>query len=174
MEEGRVEGRRSCCVYTIHSNKHALWQYSWAWYSKKGGDIRRKVQLADDHRLCIGFGSFVSADSEESTFIEKKKGEKMKRIHVLIIVLLSLSILAAPHAYAIDANLCKKDIAKFCNGIEPGEGRLLKCLKLSEEKLTPPCKQQLTQIEKAVEEVQNACADDYAIFCSSLLPGREE
>jgi len=74
-------------------------------------------------------------------------------------------------AYAKD-NPCEKDIAKFCKNIEPGEGRLLKCLKLSEEDLTPPCKKQLVQIENAVEEVQNACADDYAIFCSSLLPGQ--
>ena len=95
----------------------------------------------------------------------------MKRNHVLIIVLLSLSILAVPHVYA-EGNPCEKDIAKFCKNIEPGEGRLLKCLKLSEEDLTPPCKKQLTQIEKAVEEVQNACADDYAIFCSSILPGQ--
>jgi len=95
----------------------------------------------------------------------------MKRIYVLILVLLSLSIVVAADAYAKD-NPCGKDIAKFCKNIEPGEGRLLKCLKLSEEDLTPQCKKQLIQIEKAVEEVQNACADDYAIFCSSLLPGQ--
>ena len=96
----------------------------------------------------------------------------MKRIYVFILVLLSLSILAAPHAYAIDANLCKKDIAKFCNGIEPGEGRILKCLTLYEEKVTPQCKEQIARIKTAVEEVQDACVDDYAIFCSSLLPGQ--
>jgi len=95
----------------------------------------------------------------------------MKRIYILILVLLSLSIIVAADAYAKD-NPCGKDIAKFCKNIEPGEGRLLKCLKLSEEDLTPQCKKQLIQIEKAVEEVQNACADDYAIFCSSLLPGQ--
>jgi hypothetical protein len=105
------------------------------------------------------------------SFNEKKKGERMKKIHILILVLLSLSIMVAADAYAED-NLCKKDIAKFCKNVDPGEGRLLKCLKLSEEDLTPPCKKQLAQIEKAVEEVQIACADDYAIFCSSQLPGQ--
>ena len=95
----------------------------------------------------------------------------MKRIYVLILFLLSLSIMVAADLYAED-NPCERDIAKFCRNIEPGEGRLLKCLKLSEKDLTPPCKKQLTRIEKAVEEVQNACADDYAIFCSSLLPGQ--
>jgi hypothetical protein len=95
----------------------------------------------------------------------------MKMIHVLVLAVLSLSIMAAADAYAED-NPCKKDIAKFCRNIEPGDGRILRCLTLSEKDLTPPCKNQLTQIEKAVEEVQTACADDYAIFCSSLLPGQ--
>ena len=95
----------------------------------------------------------------------------MKKIHVLILMLLSLSIMVAADAYA-KGNPCEKDIAKFCKEIEPGEGRILKCLELSEKDLTPLCKKQLAQIEKAVEEVQNACADDYAIFCSSLLPGQ--
>jgi hypothetical protein len=89
----------------------------------------------------------------------------------MILVLLTLSIMVALDAYAKD-NPCEKDIANFCKNIEPGEGRILKCLQLSEEDLTPACKKQLAQIEKAVEEVQNACADDYAIFCSSLLPGQ--
>jgi hypothetical protein len=96
----------------------------------------------------------------------------MKRIHVLILVVLSLGIMTAPHAYAEDVNPCEKDIAKFCKNIEPGDGRILRCLTLSKEDLRPPCKKQLGQIEKAVEEVQNACADDYALFCSSVLPGQ--
>jgi len=96
----------------------------------------------------------------------------MKRIHVLIHVVLSLGIMTAPHAYAEDVNPCEKDIAKFCKNIEPGDGRILRCLTLSKEDLRPPCKKQLGQIEKAVEEVQNACADDYALFCSSVLPGQ--
>ncbi len=96
----------------------------------------------------------------------------MKKLQVLILVLLSMSILAASYAYAEDDNPCKKDIAQFCKNVEPGDGRILRCLTLTEKDLTPACKKHLTQIEKAVEEVQNACADDYAIFCSSVLPGQ--
>jgi hypothetical protein len=69
----------------------------------------------------------------EATGAERKKGEKMKRIHVLILILLGLSLMPAPHAYAED-NPCEQDITKFCKNIEPGEGRLLKYLKLSERR----------------------------------------
>jgi len=96
----------------------------------------------------------------------------MKRFYVLLTVLLSVSIITAVSAYAEEVNPCEGDIAKFCKNVERGEGRILRCLTLSEEKLTPACKKQLVRIKNAVEEVQNACADDYAIFCSSLLPGQ--
>ena len=96
----------------------------------------------------------------------------MKKLHVLLPVLAILSIMAAGYANAEDVNPCEGDIAKFCKNVERGEGRILRCLNLTEENLTPACKNQLAQIKNAVEEVQKACADDYAIFCSSLLPGQ--
>ena len=101
-----------------------------------------------------------------------RKEKKMKKLHVLLPVLLSMSIVTAGYAYAEDVNPCEGDIAKFCKNVERGEGRILRCLTLSEDKLTPACKKQRVRIKKAVEEVQKACADDYAIFCSSLLPGQ--
>jgi hypothetical protein len=95
----------------------------------------------------------------------------MKRIAVLILVFLGLSIMAIRIANAEDYP-CKKDVTRFCKDIQPGEGRILRCLALHEKNLTPTCKKNLAQAKKAVEEVQNACADDYAIFCSSVLPGQ--
>ena len=37
-------------------------------------------------------------------------------------------------------NDCKPDAEKFCKGVEPGKGRVLKCLKANEAKLSPVCK----------------------------------
>jgi hypothetical protein len=101
-----------------------------------------------------------------------RKEKKMKKLHVWMLVILGITFITAGYAYAEDVNPCEGDIAKFCKNVERGEGRILRCLTLSEDKLTPACGKQLARIKKAVEEVQNACADDYAIFCSSLLPGQ--
>jgi hypothetical protein len=103
---------------------------------------------------------------------ESKKGKLMKKLYVLLLVLAILSIMTAGYAYAEDDNPCENDIAKFCKNVDRGEGRILRCLNLNEDDLTPVCKDHLAQIRKAVEEVQEACVDDYAIFCSSLLPGQ--
>jgi len=95
----------------------------------------------------------------------------MKKIVVLMLVIFSLSIMVAENSYAAD-NPCKNEIAKFCKDIQPGDGRILRCLTLSEKDLAPACKKSIAQIDKAVVEVQDACADDYEIFCSSVLPGQ--
>jgi len=101
-----------------------------------------------------------------------RKEKRMKKLHVWVLVIVGITFITAVYAFAEDVNPCEGDIAKFCKNVERGEGRILRCLTLSEDKLTPGCEKQLVRIKKAVEEVQNACADDYAIFCSSVLPGQ--
>jgi hypothetical protein len=39
------------------------------------------------------------------------------------------------------ANECKEDIGKFCANVEPGEGRILKCIEKNEAKIGGRCKQ---------------------------------
>jgi hypothetical protein len=95
----------------------------------------------------------------------------MKKTFLLMVVSFGLSIMAAAVSYGEDYP-CKNDVARFCNDIKPGEGRILRCLTLYEKDLTPSCKKELARAKEAVEEVQNACADDYAIFCSSVMPGQ--
>ena len=98
----------------------------------------------------------------------------MKKLYVLMLVLFGMIIGTTVSGYAAQGNPCEGDIAKFCKNIEPGDGRILRCLTLSEENLTPACKQQRVRIKKAVEEVQKACADDYAISAAACCRDRDE
>ena len=43
---------------------------------------------------------------------------------------------------------CKDDAGKFCEGIRPGAGRILACLKSHESELSEACKAELTRREK--------------------------
>jgi hypothetical protein len=43
------------------------------------------------------------------------------------------------------AEACKDDAAKVCKGVEPGQGRILRCLKQHESELSPACKAKLEQ-----------------------------
>ena len=46
--------------------------------------------------------------------------------------------------YAV--NKCQDDLETYCKDIEPGEGRLLECLKSNEDKVSASCNQALTDI----------------------------
>ncbi|HEY5973211.1 MAG TPA: efflux transporter outer membrane subunit, partial [Geobacteraceae bacterium] len=39
--------------------------------------------------------------------------------------------------------ICAADMEKFCPGVEPGQGRLLKCMKPQIDKLTPACREKV-------------------------------
>jgi Cysteine rich repeat len=43
---------------------------------------------------------------------------------------------------------CSGDIARFCKEIQPGGGRILKCLKGHDKELSPPCSAKLEMIGK--------------------------
>jgi hypothetical protein len=65
----------------------------------------------------------------------------------LLIALALLPLFAAGAALADDAapapnsrHPCMADRQKFCGGVEPGEGRIVACMKSHEADLSPACK----------------------------------
>src|SRR5262249_5797406 len=63
------------------------------------------------------------------------------------------------------------DIEKLCKDVQPGEGRIVKCLKEHENELTPACKERRDQMKAAAHEVHEACADDVEKLCGGIQPG---
>ncbi len=50
---------------------------------------------------------------------------------------------------------CAKDIEKFCAGIKPGGGRLIKCLKPHIDELTPACRADLQAFAAKASAIKN-------------------
>jgi len=46
------------------------------------------------------------------------------------------------------AKTCREDYAQFCNGVRPGGGRILACLKANAEKLSVACRGALAEGQK--------------------------
>jgi hypothetical protein len=44
------------------------------------------------------------------------------------------------------ANECDNDLEKYCSSVQPGEGRLLKCLEKNEKKISGRCKSALKDV----------------------------
>ncbi|HEY9214150.1 MAG TPA: cysteine rich repeat-containing protein [Ancylobacter sp.] len=50
---------------------------------------------------------------------------------------------------AVVKSACEADIKRVCSGIQPGGGRLLKCMQANPEKISQPCKDTLASVQAA-------------------------
>ena len=107
----------------------------------------------------------------------------MKRILILIGALLVLQLAASPAMAMEDLaqtvlDGCKKELKSYCEGVTPGEGRILACLYAYGDKLSGQCEWALydaaAQLERAIAAltyVTNECANDLNQFCANVAAG---
>ena len=93
----------------------------------------------------------------------------MKKVLVMSVVCLVMLVMISG-AFAQEG-ACAPDIAKFCKGIQPGDGKLAQCLKQNQAALSPACKMHILKTEEALKEVDQACEDDIHHYCAGVQPG---
>ena len=55
---------------------------------------------------------------------------------------------------------CKEDAEKLCKGVEPGEGRIVRCLKQHEAELSAACKEKRDSFRELVVGRGRVCGHD--------------
>ena len=106
----------------------------------------------------------------------------LKRMKVLVVLgVLVLSGVAAAEEKGIVETFsegCKTELATYCKGVQPGEGRLLACLYANSDKLSGRCEYAMydaaSQLERALTAltyVANECRDDLKANCANIKPG---
>ena len=86
-------------------------------------------------------------------------------------VVLCLTLGLGADVYAQSGGACAGDIAKFCKDLQPGGGRIAKCLKDHEKELSATCKEEVAEVQKRWNETAQACHDDVLKFCKDAQPG---
>ena len=66
---------------------------------------------------------------------------------------------------------CAADAKKFCGNVQPGGGRIAKCMKSHEAELSPACQGEMKRAEERVEQVRQECKADAEKFCKGIRPG---
>ena len=73
--------------------------------------------------------------------------------------LVMVLVFASPAAPAADSSpnndhsaACRADAEKFCAGVEPGRGRIARCLKKNEAQVSQPCKDVLANSKRAMKK----------------------
>src|SRR6516225_1161041 len=70
---------------------------------------------------------------------------------------------AAPAGVKPDSP-CKHDVEAFCEGVQPGGGRIYKCLNEHKNEISNTCKARLTELQASGGE----CKEDIEKFCASV------
>jgi hypothetical protein len=65
-----------------------------------------------------------------------------------------------------NSGACADDLANYCKDVQPGEGRIIKCMEEHENNLSSGCKATMAEMEK-----KHPCADDAIRYCSKIKPG---
>jgi gas vesicle protein len=71
---------------------------------------------------------------------------------------------------------CGKDVEQFCKDIQPGQGRLARCLKEHKAQLSQECTAYwegvASGIKHKMESIKEACTQDLERFCKDVQPGQ--
>ena len=74
-------------------------------------------------------------------------------------------------ANAQGTGACAGDVQTFCSTVQPGQGRVVQCLRQNKELLSPGCKVRILEVATQLAEVNQACGDDILWFCPGIQPG---
>ncbi|HTQ73417.1 MAG TPA: cysteine rich repeat-containing protein [Burkholderiales bacterium] len=66
---------------------------------------------------------------------------------------------------------CAEDAKKFCAGMQPGGGRIARCMKQHESDLSPACQDAIKKAEQRLKEFSDECKADAEKFCKGIRPG---
>jgi Cysteine rich repeat len=68
-------------------------------------------------------------------------------------------------------DVCKADVQKFCKDVQPGGGKVAKCLAQHDADLSAPCKEGIAKMRERVKVVTAACQTDMQQLCKGVEPG---
>ena len=89
---------------------------------------------------------------------------------IVLIAGLSLPVLANAGDEAGQA--CGADYQKFCAEVQPGEGRIGRCLMQHKQELSGSCQQFLARTAQTlIQQFVAACQDDVTQYCKNVQPG---
>ncbi len=104
----------------------------------------------------------------------------------ILLALLFLNLSFLPTAFAdtetdetARSGPCRADVEKLCKGIQPGEGRIVNCLKQNEAQVSAACKarrekhkERRAERRENVKQIVESCKTDIDTLCKDKKAGR--
>jgi hypothetical protein len=97
-----------------------------------------------------------------------RKGVYVMRLASCIIAALALLLPTLASA----GNPCSEDAKRFCADVDPGQGRIVKCLQAHKAELSQKCRAFGKKVRKKLRKGLSQCKGDVAQFCKEVKPGQ--
>jgi len=81
------------------------------------------------------------------------------------------SQLQAGQDYSPAARYCAADVQALCSHIEPGQGRIGRCLKHNIRQVSAGCIKAIVVVRETRKRLAVACGSDVSRLCNSVRPG---
>jgi len=82
-----------------------------------------------------------------------------------------LSIAAGASAEEVDRP-CVADAKKLCKNVQPGDGRIARCMKEHQNKLSSGCRENMAKAKEKIKDAAEACKEDAGRLCKGVEPGQ--
>lgn len=96
---------------------------------------------------------------------------RLLRLGLSVVAALVLLQAGPMRAQDLGTGACKADADKLCKDVQPGEGRIARCLKQHESSVSPACKDAMVQARQKMQALREACAGDAKQYCKGVKPG---
>lgn len=88
---------------------------------------------------------------------------KLSGLWMVTLLFLTFQAIAAPPT---SNHPCSSDAYRYCLDVDPGQGRLRKCLKKHKKLLAPACLASLKDAEHQMKRIMKACKTDKKQLCA--------
>ena len=89
------------------------------------------------------------------------------------VTVIAATMALIPHASlaAYETEACKEDVEKFCSDVEPGAGRIARCLGQHKDQLSETCKARGKELADKLQGFMQVCGADIDTHCAGVKPG---
>ena len=88
-----------------------------------------------------------------------------------VFALFAVGVAVAADAPPKKEGPCAADFKKFCSNVQPGEGRIYKCMMSHQAELAPACRDGMKALADKFDRLAKACKTDWEKYCKSVPPG---
>jgi hypothetical protein len=91
---------------------------------------------------------------------------KLSTITYLVVLSMLLNVSAAQAEEKDKPGACRADVEKLCKGVQPGQGRIVRCLAEHKDQLSAGCRENVARAES-----RHPCMKDVETLCKGVQPG---